>query len=115
MEKEMMTGNGLREIDIDDSNDPLLSTLRVASGLSGKGRREGETMTVLLPSEGLGRNDMKKCFDLLWPDAPFNFERYGNMDALNDEEDKGGVVAAKMNQGTKAALSKRKRGEKKMV
>ena len=144
MEKEMMTGNGLREIDIDDSNDPLLSNLRVAleswqewsaptvalalrgalmsasalraaSGLSGKGRREGETMTVLLPSEGLGRSDLKKCFDLLWPDAPFNFERYGNMDALNDEEDKGGVVAAKMNQGTKAALSKRKRGEKKMV
>ena len=27
MEKEMMTGNGLREIDIDDSNDPLLSNL----------------------------------------------------------------------------------------
>ena len=46
------------------------SALRAASGLSGKGRREGETMTVLLPSEGLGRSDLKKCFDLLWPDAP---------------------------------------------
>ena len=134
-------------IDIDDSNDPLLANLRVAleswqewsaptvalalrgalmsasalraaSGLSGKGRREGETMTVLLPSEGLGRSDLKKCFDLLWPDAPFNFESYGSnmVDALNDEEDEEGVApTVQMSQGTKEALSERKRGEKKMV
>ena len=115
MEKEMTSGeiDDVTKIDIDDSNDPLLSNLRIAleswqewsaptvalalrgalmsasalraaSGLSGKGRREGETMTVLLPSEGLGRSDLKKCFDLLWPDAPFNFESYGNnmVDAL---------------------------------
>ena len=134
-------------IDIDDSNDPLLANLRVAleswqewsaptvalalrgalmsasalraaSGLSGKGRREGEAMTVLLPSEGLGRSDLKKCFDLLWPDAPFNFESYGSnmVDALNDEEDEEGVAPiVQMSQGTKEALSERKRGEKKMV
>ena len=134
-------------IDIDDSNDPLLANLRVAleswqewsaptvalalrgalmsasalraaSGLSGKGRREGETMTVLLPSEGLGRSDLKKCFDLLWPDAPFNFESYGSnmVDALNDEEDEEGVApTVQMSHGTKEALSERKRGEKKMV
>ena len=145
MEKEMTSGeiDDVTKIDIDDSNDPLLSNLRIAleswqewsaptvalalrgalmsasalraaSGLSGKGRREGETMTVLLPSEGLGRSDLKKCFDLLWPDAPFNFESYGNnmVDALNDEEED---VVVEMNQGTKDALSERKRGEKKMV
>ena len=145
MEKEMTSGeiDDVTKIDIDDSNDPLLSNLRIAleswqewsaptvalalrgalmsasalraaSGLSGKGRREGETMTVLLPSEGLGRSDLKKCFDLLWPDAPFNFESYGNnmVDALNEEEED---VVVEMNQGTKDALSERKRGEKKMV
>ena len=145
MEKEMTSGeiDDVTKIDIDDSNDPLLSNLRIAleswqewsaptvalalrgalmsasalraaSGLSGKGRREGETMTVLLPSEGLGRSDLKKCFDLLWPDAPFNFESYGNnmVDALNDEEED---FVVEMNQGTKDALSERKRGEKKMV
>ena len=145
MEKEMTSGeiDDVTKIDIDDSNDPLLSNLRIAleswqewsaptvalalrgalmsasalraaSGLSGKGRREGETMTVLLPSEGLGRSDLKKCFDLLWPDAPFNFESYGNnmVDALNDEEED---VVVEMNQGTKDALSERKRGEKKMI
>ena len=95
------------------------SALRAAAGLSAKGKREGETMTVLLPSEGLGQSDLKKCFDLLWPDAPFAFESYGSsieqQQQQNMNSDQEVLDSSLLSQGAKDALSERKRGEKKMV